>query len=365
MAFDEGAVIKYSENEILNILISRFSERLEFYFPDLESDKVKITGKTWSKQTGITWVFRLDISSGDSTHFVFIKLCSLLARYNPAVVEYSTLKLLHGKMPEMLSVPRPLDIYDDLNAYAMESVGTIDLKSFLLKNNSKLHSKDSDRALVSTISGTARWLSAFHNLAGSGKTENFDYLSFSGNNGDDFDYRRLSEFGFKKATLLAIEDIMERLSSLNGTLDVPYSKKHGDFTPSHVFVDHEQISAIDILGLYNAPIYEDIGHFTASMSMVNAFPFYPQFDYDKCHSKLCDVFIDSYLNESNADVDEFILFSNAYKLKYLIRWFGAQYMVACNRTRPFLGKMFAESILVGRYERSIAHVIDELSKRLK
>jgi hypothetical protein len=364
MSFDQKAVMNYSDDEILNILIPRFSERLELYFPELESSKVEVTGTAWSGQDGITRIFRLEIDAGDSTRFVFIKLCSLLERYNPAIVEYETLKLLHDKMPEALSVSRPLDIYEDLNAYVMESVGKNNFKHYLLKSNSKLLNKDSDRALISAVSGCARWLRAFHSLADTGTKERFDIISFTESRGKTFDYRRLSDFGFKKTTIMAIEELMERLSSLNGTFVFPCAKQHGDYTPSHVYIDNDHISVIDILGFDNAPIYEDIGRFTASMSMVNTFPFYPLFDYNKCHSILCDVFINAYFSDSNIYEDVFFLFSNVYKLKNLIRWFGAQYLGACIRTHPIFGKIFAETILVGRYEKSIAHVINEASKRL-
>ena len=110
---------------------------------------------------------------------------------NPALLEYETLKLLYDKIPLVRDdcyVSRPLDYYPKFNAYSMESVGTINFKPYLLKNNSRFRSDSALPGLFSIVSGSARWLSAFHEITRSKKSIQFYHKTILDDINEDFDF---------------------------------------------------------------------------------------------------------------------------------------------------------------------------------
>ena len=138
---------------------------------------------------------------------------------------------------------------------------------------------------------------------------------------------------------------------------------HWDYTPGHVYLDNGKISVIDILGLDDAPIYEDIGHFLAAMESVNYLPFYLLFDKKRAGKEFSDIFLDEYENGDSRDRDIFVLFSYIYKLKFLILYFGGQYMRASRYFHSTGAKLYANIRAVGVFEEPIDRTIDEIYKR--
>lgn len=364
-AYDEQAVRKLSDKVLISTLAKRIRKNLKLYYGDLDISKAIITGKPWGgKGTSRTFRFKIRAGEKNKEHVIFVKLCPVFPAFNMAVMEYETLKLLYAEMPNVrkyCNVALPLDFFPDLNAYAMESVGTKSFKAYLLKKNSLLRCNDSLSELFSLVSGCASWLSGFHEITKSNESVCFDSTLFIDGIKEDFDYYLLKDFKFKDSTLVLLEKTIGELCSLNGKFNMPCSKWHYDFTPAHVFISNDRINVIDILGIDDNPIYDDVGHFLAAMATINSFPFYPLFDYQRANRELCDRFLEAYLSETSYDRMVFTLFSNIFKLKHLLVWFQAQYTRFNDIIDPFVGKAFANLRLVKIFEESILSTINKIS----
>jgi len=359
---------QYSNEYIVASLTQQIKDNIAKYYSDLADQNVTVTGKPWGGQETAR-TFRLEIRTTDGSiqHIIFVKLCPIFPSMNPALMEYETLQLLYDKMPLVQDgcyVSRPLDYFPALNAYAMESVGTKNLKPYLLKNNSRLRNDNAVSGLFSIISGSARWLKAFHDITSSKKVVKFEHKSIIDSINEDFDYHALRNFNFQKETIHRLDHLMEELASLDNKYDLPCAKWHWDFTPGHIYLDNDRVSVIDILGIDDTPIYEDIGRFLASMTAINNLPFYPFYDYRRAGGSLCDRFVESYAADIEYDREQFRFFTNIYKLKYLIIWFFSQHMRVSNKINPVIGNAFANLRLVTFYEKPILHTMGKIYERL-
>lgn len=349
--------------EVISIFTKRLNDNLGSYYKDLDKKEVEISGIPLGGQFAQT--FKFIIRSDDIKHYVFIKICPIYNDLDVARKEFDTLITLFEKMNNSgnnITVSRPLDYYPDLNAYAMESVGTHDFRKYLLKYNSILRSDDSNCELLDLISGSAKWLSVFHGHTMSSHNIEFDYDNYIGGFEDEFDYRELVKFGFKNVIIDEIESVIGKLPDLTGMLKMPCAKWHWDYTPGHVYLDNGKISVIDILGVDDTPIYEDIGHFLAALTSINNLPFYPLFDHKRACFSLCDQFIRSYFSETDYDEKEFMLLTNIYRLKYLIVYFLGQYRLVCDKTHPAIGKLFVKYRMVGLFARPLEHTLGNITE---
>jgi hypothetical protein len=364
--YDAERVARLANEEVAGMLVSAVRSNAERYFPDVAGGSWRIACKPWGGQETAR-TFRVDLTGKDSGRheILYVKLCPIFASVNPSRLEYETLKLLYEAMPKKTKrcfVSRPVDFYPELNAYAMESVGTENLKPYLLKSNSRGASEASLAGLYDIMAGCAEWLRAFHDLTKSGKIVTFDATAFYNAFTEDFDYRQLRSFRFRREVLDKLDRILEKLGDLSGKFTLPCAKWHWDYTPGHVFLDHDRISVIDILGADDIPIYEDIGRFLASLSTINNLPWHPFFDHERARGRLNDIFLNEY--SSGISVPAFKLFAAIYKLKYLVHWFCGQHFRVSTKTRPFVGNLFANYRLVGLYENQLAGLCDDIIARM-
>jgi hypothetical protein len=158
---------------------------------------------------------------------------------------------------------------------------------------------------------------------------------------------------------------MQNFAFFDNKYDLPCAKWHWDFTPGHVYLDYNRISVIDILGIDDTPIFEDIGRFLASMMAINNFPFYPFYDFRRAEGPLCDRFVETYAADSNYDREHFLLFTHIYTLKYLIIWFFSQHLRVSSKVSPAIGAAFANLRLVPFYERPIVHTMNKINERIE
>ena len=349
---------RISRQEMTGLLVERLRTNVTLYFPDLKGADVSIKSASMGGEYAQT--FKFELTAKDVTKVIYIKLCPIFERLNPGILEYETLQVLYARLPKVsegCAVARPLDFYSDLNAYAMESVGTNNFKTFLLKSNSKLCGAGSFERLLPSISGCATWLKAFHTITSTQSPCRFDASVFLASIREDLDWRSLNRFKFKVSTLKKLDAILASLSRLDGCA-LPCAKWHWDYTPAHVFLDEGRISVIDITGLDNTPVYEDIGHFLAALVTVNNLPVYPFYDRDRADGLLCETFLEAYCKPTDA---EFLLFANVYKLKYLLLWFNAQYLQICKRFPQLVAQVITDYRLVRLFEAPIVKAIDKIA----
>jgi hypothetical protein len=357
----------FSDHDVLNILSGKIKDNLCSYFDELDTNKARVIGKLWGGQeTARTFRFEVRLNEKNKK-YIFVKLCPIFEKLNPALLEYETLQLLYEKMPLMQKdchVSRPLDYFPDLHAYAMESVGTKNFKPYLLKNNSKLRNNSSLTELFSIVGGCATWLKTFHEITKSEKRIKFTTQSFIDGINEDYDYRSLRKYAFKEETISVLDKLFEKLASLDNRYEMPCAKWHWDYTPGHIFLDNNRISVIDILGLDETPVFEDIGRFLASLSGVNNMPFHPLFDHERASKKLCSIFMENYFLEIDYDRELFYLFTQIYKLKYLIFWFCGQHFRVSSKIHPIVGNVFANLRLVKLFERPLLRTVTEIYNKL-
>jgi hypothetical protein len=360
---------QYPDEYVVDCLSRELKDNVEKYYADLTSAGVSITGKPWGGQeTARTFRFEIRPNDRSVPRVVFIKLCPIFPTMNPALLEYETLQLLYDKMPlvrDNCHVSRPLDYYPKFNAYSMESVGDRNFKPYLLKKNSRLRSDSALSDLFSIVSGSARWLSAFHEITRSKKSVQFSHRTILDDINEDFDYFSLRKFNFSKDLIRQLDSLMQNLALLDSKFALPCAKWHWDFTPGHVYLDYNRISVIDILGIDDTPIFEDIGRFLASMMAINNFPFYPFYDFRRAEGPLCDKFVETYAADSNYDREHFLLFTHIYTLKYLIIWFFSQHQRVAGKISPVIGAAFANLRLVPFYERPLMQTMNKINESIE
>lgn len=294
-AYNAERVSHLSNEEVSRILERLVCENIKAYYPELGKQPVVVTGKAWGGQETAR-TFRIEIRSEDSIFkkTLFVKLCPIFERINPSKLEYETLQLLYRRMSEIdgrCRVSRPIDFYPVLNAYAMESVGTNNFKTYLLKSNSRFRRNEQLEELFKVVGDCGAWLREFHEITKSGVKKRFSSTQWVQSINEDYDIDSLSKFTFSKTMLASLDRFIVRLGDLDHTYDMPCAKWHWDFTPGHVYLNENGISVIDITGIDDTPIFEDIGRFLAAMSAVNNIPRYPFYDHGRADADLCDVFM--------------------------------------------------------------------------
>ncbi len=356
-----------SDNDMISILRKRLRENIQGYFPEILAKATRIVGRPWrGTGTGRTFKFRILSSCNKVSHDIFIKVSPKFENLNPGTSEYEALKLLYPKMPLSMKgchVPRPLDFFYDLNALVTESVGKNSFKRYLLRNNSKKRSAKSLNGLSSVVEGCAHWLHTFHEITKNGIFVQFEPSKFTNTFVEEFEI--LKKLGLFGPLIDKIESTLRTLSLLDGKFLMPCAMWHYDFTPGHVFIDDNKICVIDVLGLPDAPIYEDIGKWLSAMPVVNSFPLYPNFDYECANGWLGDVFLDAYLSQTTLAENEFVILSNIFKLKHLILTFVAQTSRISEIVHPIASKMFIRLRLRRIYERNLLRTIDSILEKTK
>lgn len=351
-----------SGTKAMEMLSERLKTNLSSYFPGCGADAT-ITGTPIGGQFAKT--FKFDITSGTRQWRAFAKICPVFERLDPARMEYETLVLLYKAMPKAdpgLATPRPIAYYPEINGYVQESVGVETFRDLLLRKNSRLASADSVAGLVEKLRGSARWLHTFHDITASGRKP-FDAAAFIQSILDECDYRKMGEFGFKRSTVEGVYRVFSSLPSL-GSLSVPYARSHWDYTPGHVFLDNGRFSVIDILGLEDTPVYDDVGRFMAALTSVNSLPKYPLFDYARAATLFCDEFTKAYLNGAGIKTEEGRLLANVYRLKHLIFYFNGQYTLISQRLHPFAASVYMRLKGIRIFEGPILNAIREIDRGL-
>jgi len=354
-----------ASKDIIEIITQKIYDNLNVYYDDIERSSAKICGVSLSGQFAHT--FKFTITDNSRERLIFGKVCPVYEFLNPAQQEYETLIYLYEHMNKtegLYAVSRPLDYYPEINAYIMESVGTQDLRSYLLKNNSIFSSEDRVSSLKEKIAGSARWLAEFHNVSKSEKHCVFNYEDYMQTFQSEFDYNELKKFRFGSGVIEEIDKTFSALSEIADNLVMPCAKQHWDYTPGHVYLDDNKISVIDILGVDDVPIYEDIGHFLASITSINNLPMYPFFNYKRVRNEFCDEFLDAYLNRSALKKDEFLLLCNIYRLKYLVVYFLGQYRLIGDKLNYLLARIYINYRVVNIFEVPFLQTIREIRKLL-
>lgn len=336
-------------------LASRIRERIDAYYPDLSMYSVKIKGRRWGGK-GTAKTFRFEINFGDNgfRKVMFVKFSPFNSDNNMGRLEYEALSFLYPKMSlveQHYNVPRPIDFYDDINALLIEEVEGLCFRDYLLRANSFLSSEASISQLCTTVFNCGKWLELFHTLTREDKKTLFSVNEFSSSFVKELE--SLNRSGFNQRTVNSVRQLMNNLESLGKVFSAPLAMWHYDFTPGHVFVNNDNISVIDIYGTRGISIYEDIGHWLASMSVVNNLPRHPFFNFYAANGVLGEKFLDGYFTNGDIKRVESFLLAYLYKLKYLIITFHEQYTMISDAIHPLAAKLYSKLRLTRLFEKHI------------
>ena len=319
-------------------IVERVRPRIASYFPEMSGREFSIIciniGGDYAKTV------RLEVSTSDLRKVMFFKQCPIFERLNPGILEFETLKLLYERLPrstQLCAVARPLDFYQDWNAYAMESVTGDNFKDRLLRLNSRFSGAAAVTQLCASVAKCGEWLKAFHAATQLSTPRPFVAADYVVSIQDELDLSTLKDLRFSPTMLAELDAVLALLPRLDGWL-MPSAKWHWDYTPAHVFLDGDKVSVIDITGLDNVPVYEDIGHFLSALVTVNNLPWFPLYDRNRADGLLCDTFLHVYC-EGQVN-DSATLLANVYKLKSLLLWFNAQYCHARRVLPSYLANAF-------------------------
>lgn len=362
-AYENKLGTRLTNEQVIQEIGNRLKSGLGSLYPDINPAQVVVKGNSLGGRFAHT--FRFIIEHPGEPITIFAKICPMYERLDPARKEFDTLKLLFAEMNSATSkyaVSRPLVYFDDLNCYAMESVGVNELRSFLLKHNSVFSSIDDVSRLEEYIVGSAEWLALFHKITVSKQVAKFDFHSFLNSFTEEFDYREIGQFSFSTSLVDDIDATFSGLSKLSRPVEVHLAGCHWDYTPGHVYMDNNKISVIDILGLDDTPIYEDIGHYLASITCINNLPNYPFFDRKRSATTFSIKFIDAYYNATNIDKNDYLLLTNLYWLKHLLIYFLIQNRQVSQKLGRVAGKVFSNLRGVRIFEQPIQQTLSEIKR---
>ena len=349
-----------SNRELVRILSGRAREHLKNYLSDVcPQHDISIKGKVWGgKGTARTFRFKIKYYKKQE-QIMFAKLSPIFPKLNPGLSEYAALNTLY---PEFLNisdrygVPKPIAFFTDLNVLLMESVGNLSVKKYLTIHNRINTASEVIDKVQDVIGCCGQWLRLFHNITERGVDEQFNQEHY-------YDSFKKEYAEIKKAKLLS-EDATKRIDTIIGGLrlldiniSMPCAMWHCDFTPGHIFVQENGVKVIDILGVYDVPIYEDIGKWLATSATFNTFPVSWNFDYHRMIS-MNKVFLDSYRDSNKLVTKTFVLFSNLYRLKQLVLNLYSQYQrikgIAPARIAIFISVIKLRPL----FESNINHALD-------
>ena len=322
-------------------------DNLSNYFPEVSAGECIVKGEPLGGQFANTFRYKVTSDGVDIT--LYLKICPVFPNLDPAKLEYESLITLYNNVFSTFkeyAVAKPIDYFSEDNAYLQKSVGDNNLRSYLLKHNSIFISGHSLNKLIQLLTESGKWLSIFHKETLSNEQVLFSPEKYINAIQGEFDYREFKQFAFRKDTLEKLDKLVNEITNLSMQIKIPCAKWHWDYTPGHVYIDHGYISVIDILGKDNVPIYEDIGHFVASLTCINNLPFHILFSHKRARGQLCDAFLAGYLDGAGLDDDEVRLFINLSIIKYLVVYFMDQYRKISDKAGNYVGRLFANYRLV-------------------
>ena len=186
---------------------------------------------------------------------------------NQALVEYKILNELYPHFKKMIgcSVPYPMVVFPEIQTYVMEFVEGKTL-SDQLKSDRLFYSKREFRKLKENFYYCGRWLKHFQTVTGSSKKAKGAMDSI----------KQRFESRMSLIEQLADPRIPERLArrvrkefrSLLENIDgstLPFTGRHGDFTPFNILSSERGVTVIDFLGYESDFISVDLLKFLVNL----------------------------------------------------------------------------------------------------
>jgi hypothetical protein len=356
----------WSNRELIKVLKSKIRESLKDYLADASHDDISLAGKVWGGK-GTARTFRFVMKYRDEQeHILFAKLSPIFPKLNPGLAEYEALKILYPyflSLSHNYGVPKPIAFYPELNVLLMESVGSMSVKKYLTFYNKKNISFDAINKVKEVICNCGQWLRLFHSVTERGVKEQYHHKHYFDGFKNEYEVlKKLKMLSGKN--IIKIESLNKTLCTLDNNIDMPCAMWHCDFTPGHIFIQENGVKVIDIIGVYDVPIYEDIGKWLATSATFNTFPVSWSFDYQRMLA-MDSVFMNSYCESNILVNDTFILLSNLYRLKQLVLNLHSQYYKIIGIVPKMIANAISYQKLKPLFESNINHALDSILNEYK
>jgi hypothetical protein len=214
------------------------------------------------------WLGQKTSSPADEPH-VPPRLFSRVDVDDKAPFEYAALSAIYKHFASLadrrFGAVRPLGLFAEQRTVVMEESGAQSLAG-LVQQCHRLALSNSSRKLQQAMQNAGAWLRRFHELP------SLPHSRARHTHREDFVHSIRGVVAFLHSTLgdraipLELTEIIASVAHAELPTRLPLGLSHTDFAPRNVLVEgNGSIAVIDTLGRWQAPVYEDLGHFLFSL----------------------------------------------------------------------------------------------------
>jgi hypothetical protein len=254
------------------------------YFPSLATRPApEIVCERGARLRGfsVTFEYELKFERPRSEHlFVKVRRDSRMGAYLPGEVtqarellrlEYEELSLAHAYFAgrgDGLSVVRPLDYCEDLNAVVIEKASGCDLGELARKD---------EAATLTAVRRSGQWLRAYHEKVHKARPRNWTHGEFDAR----LEKRRdkLVALGVPAHHIDPLLADVVKVARTCRQREVPCSMLHGDYKLRHIWASPGAIQVLDFGNVHVGPCYVDVAAFLVELSVMKLG--HPWFDTER------------------------------------------------------------------------------------
>jgi len=254
-----------AEKKEIFILLERISSNLNLYYPGIDSaELLSVEGPRQFKYSTVYLIrFR------GAPRRVLIKV--FRGEVEMALLQYETLKVLWPLFSDEcrgLTVPRPLDLFADLNAIVMEEIPGRNLKELIHRSRWHL-----SHHTLEAFKKSGMWLRQFHHFGNNGNKKDKDVLKCEEVLEEIREQlKKCVEYSFDQRLAAEISNFL--VSEVHGIAqhEEPVSYLHGDFKIDNVLVSDQDVSAVDFSIRRRNLIHYDLASFCNSIDLIRMDP---------------------------------------------------------------------------------------------
>ncbi len=253
-----------SEKKEISILLERVSSNLKLYYPGIDSGELLSVEGPRQFEYSTVYLIRFR----GAPRKVLIKV--FRGEVEMALLQYGTLKVLWPLFSDKcrgLTVPRPLDLFADLNAIVMEEIPGRNLKELIHRSRWYLGSHT-----LEAFKKSGMWLRQFHYFGNNGNKDK-DVLKFEEVLEEiQEQLKRCVEHDLDQRLAADISNFLA--SEVHGIAqhEEPVSYLHGDFKIDNVVVSDQDVGAVDFSIRRRNLIHYDLASFCNSIDLIRMDP---------------------------------------------------------------------------------------------
>ena len=254
-----------AHNNTMEEIRSRVSNNIESYFPGPFKSGFAVQLISVQQRSYSTICF-FNVCAGDPDNGplpgIAVKIFShQFGGAELADLQFTSMKSVWPSMAQTarFAIPRPLELFHDLSAMAMERVGGDSIQRQFRRN---LFAPLKWPALVCACLNAGEWLRYFHTATQESQGQ-LDVTAKKAAAG--LAISKLQGRGFPGKSVHSIEVFLDTSAQELSQIDLPAALVHGDFTVDNVIAEGTRITALDLSGRDRNAIYHDLATFLNSL----------------------------------------------------------------------------------------------------